>query len=184
MVKGRLCSISGDIEEINGLQEPNENRFEVSHMNVKFWTVCMVRSGDDVLLLDRQHDDHKGFIPPGGKVEFLESFTASAIREVKEETGLEVSDLIYKGLYEYVNPEKNDRYMIFNYISSTYTGELLENAPEGKPVWVSIEEAAQLPMMDSIKRRFPLFFEEGTFEIQVEWDNEKDQEGKVTVRRT
>lgn len=153
-------------------------------MNVKFWTVCMVQDGDAVLLLDRQHDNQKGFIPPGGKVEFPESFTASAIREVKEETGLAVSDLVYKGLYKYVNPEKNDRYMIFNYISNSFAGELLKDAPEGKPVWVPIEDACQLPMMGSIKKRFPLFFEEGTFEIQVEWDNERDQEGKVTVRRT
>ena len=72
----------------------------------------MVQNGDYVLLINRQHDNFKGYIPPGGKVEFPESFTEAAIREVKEETGLEVSNLIYKGLDEYVNPEKNDRYMI------------------------------------------------------------------------
>ncbi|MGE8203265.1 8-oxo-dGTP diphosphatase [Heyndrickxia sp. NPDC080065] len=153
-------------------------------VNYKFWTVCMVQDGDKVLLLDRQHDNFKGFIPPGGKVEFPESFVEGAIREVKEETGLEVSNLNYKGLYEYVNPEKNDRYMIFNYITKDFKGTLLEDSQEGKPVWVHIDEVHNLPMQKSIRRRFPLFFEEGTFEIQVEWDNEKNQEGKVTIRKT
>jgi 8-oxo-dGTP diphosphatase len=150
----------------------------------KIWTVCMVQNGDEILLLDRQHDDFKGFIPPGGKVEFPESIVESAIREVKEETGLEVTNLIYKGLYEYVNPVAKDRYMIFNYLTKDFNGELLEEAPEGKPVWVKINEAYSLPMQESIKRRFPLFFEDGTFEIQVEWNHEENKEGKITIRNT
>ena len=153
-------------------------------VNYKLWTVCLIQDGDYVLLLNRQHDHFKGYIPPGGKVEFPESFTEAAIREVKEETGLNVSNLVYKGLYEYVNPEKKDRYMIFNYITSCFSGTLLANAPEGKPVWVHINDISTLPMQDSIRRRFPLFFEEGTFEIQVEWDNKNNQEGKITVKTT
>ncbi|MFO1444057.1 8-oxo-dGTP diphosphatase [Bacillus sp. Bva_UNVM-123] len=153
-------------------------------INYQFWTVCMIQNQNKVLLLDRQHDDFKGFIPPGGKVEFPESFIEAAIREVKEETGLEVSNLIYKGLYEYVNQEKNDRYIIFNYITTSFTGELLQESPEGKAVWVNIEDVKNLPMQKSIRRRFPLFFEEGTFEIHVEWDNETNSEGKVMVRKT
>ncbi|WP_042142047.1 8-oxo-dGTP diphosphatase [Paucisalibacillus sp. EB02] len=155
-----------------------------STINYKFWTVCMIQTGNKVLLLDRQHDSFKGFIPPGGKVEFPESFVESAIREVKEETGLEVSNLKYKGLYEYVNPVANDRYMIFNYITNDYKGQLIEDGPEGQVVWVDKEEALKLPMQISIKRRFPLFFEEGTFEIQVEWDHENNREGKVTITKT
>lgn len=153
-------------------------------INYQFWTVCMIQNQNKVLLLDRQHDDFKGFIPPGGKVEFPESFIEAAIREVKEETGLEVSNLIYKGLYEYVNQEKNDRYIIFNYITTSFTGELLQESPEGKAAWINIEDVKDLPMQKSIRRRFPLFFEEGTFEIHVEWDNETNSEGKVMVRKT
>jgi len=90
----------------------------MSHsINYKIWTVCMIQNENKVLLLNRQHDHFKGYLPPGGKVDFPESIVESAIREVKEETGLEVSNLIYKGLYEYVNPVAMDRYMIFNYIT-------------------------------------------------------------------
>lgn len=36
-------------------------------MNYKFWTVVMVQKDDKVLLLNRQHDHFKGYIPPGAK---------------------------------------------------------------------------------------------------------------------
>ncbi|MFB5088689.1 8-oxo-dGTP diphosphatase [Psychrobacillus sp. PGGUH221] len=153
-------------------------------INYKFWTVCMIQDNDKVLLLDRQHDYFKGFIPPGGKVDFPESFVESAIREVKEETGLEVSNLIFKGIYEYVNPEKNDRYIIFNYLTKEFKGDLLNESPEGIPIWVPIKEMDSLPIQKSIRRRIPLFFKEGTFEIQVTWDNEKNDEGEVVIRET
>lgn len=153
-------------------------------INYKFWTVCMIQDNDKVLLLDRQHDHFKGFIPPGGKVDFPESFVESAIREVKEETGLEVSNLIFKGIYEYVNPEKNDRYIIFNYLTKEFKGDLLNESPEGIPIWVPIKEMDSLPIQKSIRRRIPLFFKEGTFEIQVTWDNEKNDEGEVVIRET
>jgi len=36
----------------------------------KIWTVCMIQDDDKVLLLDRQHDQFKGFIPPGWESRF------------------------------------------------------------------------------------------------------------------
>ncbi|WP_369010062.1 8-oxo-dGTP diphosphatase [Alkalihalobacillus sp. TS-13] len=144
----------------------------------------MIQDGDKILLIDRQKDDFKGFIPPGGCVEFPESIVEGAMREVKEETGLTVRNLMFKGLSEYVNPVSKARYMIFNYWTEEFDGELLENPPEGNLYWAPIDEAEQLPMQKSFKRRFPLFFEKGTFEIHVTWDHERNEEGSVTITRT
>jgi 8-oxo-dGTP diphosphatase len=140
------------------------------------YTMCMVQDGDQVLLMNRP--DSKGFpgyLAPGGKVEFPESLTEGAIREVYEETGLRVSGLIYKGLDEYVVPSTNYRYMVFNYLATSYEGELLKNPPEGELEWVPIEEALELPMQSWFRRKFSLFFKEGAFEISVVW-NEKEKQ--------
>ncbi|MEW9107254.1 NUDIX domain-containing protein, partial [Paenibacillus sp.] len=101
-----------------------------SEITYGMYTMCMVKDGDRVLLMNRP--DSKGFpgyLAPGGKIEFPESLTEGAIREVYEETGLRVSGLIYKGLDEYVVPLTNFRYMVFNYLATSYEGKLLDNPP-------------------------------------------------------
>ncbi|SNZ02390.1 8-oxo-dGTP diphosphatase [Terribacillus aidingensis] len=134
----------------------------------KLYNMVMVHTEDHVLLLNRQHDDFSGFIPPGGKVDFPESLTSSAIREVKEETGLDVRDLEYKGIQHYVNKKQNVRYLIFYYITSSFSGHLLTESREGKPSWFKKSEVMELPMQDVVRTAFPLFFQEGTFELYLQ----------------
>lgn len=141
-------------------------------VKVAMYTMCLVVDGDQVLLVNRPSKrGFPGYIGPGGKVDFPESITEGAIREVREETGLHVKDLVYKGLDEYVDPNKNFRYMVFNYVARSFEGELLQNPPEGELRWVPF------------KRRFPLFFEEGTFEIHKVWDEEQQLMLQDTVKR-
>ncbi|SFB93203.1 8-oxo-dGTP diphosphatase [Bacillus sp. OV322] len=152
-------------------------------LKVDLYTMCIVQDGDKVLLINRPSKlGFPGFIGAGGKVDFPESLTEGAIREVWEETGLRVSDIVYKGLDEYVDPKKNYRYMVFNYLAKSFEGELLTNPPEGELLWVPIKEALNLPMQPWFKRRFPLFFEEGTFEIYELWDEENQITLKESVK--
>lgn len=152
-------------------------------VKVDLYTMCIVRDGDQVLLLNRPSDrGFPGYLGPGGKVDYPESLTEGAIREVWEETGLKVKDLIFKGIDEFVDPKRNYRYMVFNYLATSFEGELLKNPPEGELLWVPIEEALKLPMQPWFKRRFPLFFEDGTFEIFVEWDLEEHVKVRETVK--
>ncbi|MET3726540.1 8-oxo-dGTP diphosphatase [Fictibacillus halophilus] len=151
----------------------------------RLYTMCMVQNGDKVLLINRPDSrGFPGFLAPGGKIDFPESLVDGACREVEEETGLRVSNLVFKGIDEYVNPQKNVRYMVFNYWTNTFKGELLLDPPEGELVWVSINEALDLPMQEWFKERFPLFFEEGTFEIQRVWDDHKNKQVGVSLLKT
>ena len=54
--------------------------------------MCLVYSGDKILVQERNKKDWPGLTFPGGHVEKGENFIASVIREVKEETGLTIYD--------------------------------------------------------------------------------------------
>ncbi|TAA72375.1 8-oxo-dGTP diphosphatase [Planococcus salinarum] len=151
---------------------------------ITLMTMCLVLDGDKVLLIERPPEKgFPGYIGAGGKVDYPESIAEGAIREVKEETGLTVTKLIYKGLDEFTDLSENLRYMVFNYTAAEFEGELLENPPEGKLKWVPVAEALELPMQGWFRERFPLFFEEGTFEVHKRWDGVQKDALKESIRK-
>lgn len=152
--------------------------------NITLMTMCLVLEGDKVLLIERPPEKgFPGYIGAGGKVDFPESIAEGAIREVKEETGLTVTRLIYKGLDEFTDLSEGSRYMVFNYIAVEFEGELLENPPEGKLKWVPVAEALKLPMQGWFRERFPLFFEDGTFEVHKRWDGVQEEALEESIRK-
>ncbi|MBM7563140.1 8-oxo-dGTP diphosphatase [Paenibacillus sacheonensis] len=152
-------------------------------VHYKMYTMCMVENGDEVLLINRPDErGFPGYIAPGGKVDYPESIVNGAIREVREETGLIVKDIAYKGLHEYCEPNQGLRYMVFNYLATSFEGELLEHPPEGELIWVSKAQALELPMQSWFKQRFPLFFEPGTFEMSFVWHEETDETIAETIK--
>lgn len=128
--------------------------------NVKLTNMCMIydRETNRVLVQDRIKS-WKGFAFPGGNIEEGESIVDSTIREIREETGLLVSDLELCGIVYWFDEETNDKYFVFSYRTHVYSGQLLEETEEGKLYWVDKDELPSLPLAEGFVERLPMFLD-------------------------
>lgn len=125
-----------------------------------------------VLVQDRVKS-WKGISFPGGHVDDGESFVDSAVREVKEETGLDIKNLKSCGVIHWSNNKTFDRYIVFLYKTTDYTGTILDETEEGKVFWLSPEEIKNYPQSNDFGKYLPMFFENNHNEAFGSWNNDE-----------
>ena len=127
---------------------------------VTLTNMCMIYDQDtNKVLVQERMKSWKGISFPGGKVEDGESIIDSTIREVKEETGLTISNLEPFGFIYWFNNETGEKYFVFNYRTDIFSGELLDSTDEGRVFWVDREALSTLPLAEGMKDRLPMFLE-------------------------
>lgn len=130
---------------------------------VTLTTMCMVRDGDRVLVQDRVDPDWPGVTFPGGHVESGESFSASVIREVYEETGLTITSPRLCGVKEWENSD-GSRYVVLLYKTDQFSGTL-KSSGEGQVFWATREEILTMPMTEHFDQVMEVFFREDLSEF-------------------
>jgi len=132
-------------------------------IKAKLMNMCMITDAENnkVVVQDKINKPHwKGITFPGGKVENGESIIESTIREVREETGLDVKDLSFSGLVDWYNDCTNERWLIFLFKTSTFTGEMIDETHEGKVFWVDIDDLPNMNLAGGMKDYLKLFYDE------------------------
>lgn len=117
-----------------------------------------------------------GIAFPGGHIEKDESFVDSAVREIKEETGLTVFNLKSCGVVHWLNNKTFDRYIIFLYKTTDYTGDLLSETEEGKVFWVNLEELGSMKLSPNFKKYIPMFLGGKYNEAFGSWNDDEPWE--------
>ena len=147
-------------------------------MNVEMVTCVMIQNPDtDEVLIQNRKLIYPGYSFPGGHVDRRESIYECAVREVKEETGLDVFDLKYCGVIHWENRENDERYLCFMYKTTQYSGNLITDTVEGKQFWLGVDELFATPMekISSVHYTFsPLFHEFGKYsEVYILWSGDE-----------
>lgn len=138
--------------------------------NVELTSMCALISEGKALMIDRIKS-WPGWAFPGGHLEYGESMTQCAARELQEETGLCVEALRFKGVANIFNTVTKKRHIIFNYVAEGFTGTLAAGG-EGRVAWIDLDKIPGLPLAEGMEYRLPLFLAEGIQELYIEWDEE------------
>ncbi|MFA6382649.1 MAG: 8-oxo-dGTP diphosphatase [Candidatus Buchananbacteria bacterium] len=124
----------------------------------KLTNLCyVINEQSEVLLIMKKRGFGAGkWNGPGGKVKTDESPKAAAIREVKEEVGLDIKNLTELGFIEFIWPDHlidyNQRCHI--YLTKEFSGEPRES-DECRPAWFALDQIPYDQMWDDDKYWYP-----------------------------
>lgn len=113
-------------------------------------TLCYIERDGKYLMLHRvkkKNDmNHDKWLGVGGKFEDMESPEDCVCREVKEETGLTLTDYAYRGIITFTSTGYECEYMHL-FTATGFEGEIKE-CDEGVLEWIDKAELLKLPMWE------------------------------------
>ena len=134
---------------------------------VELTNMCMICDGKGNVLVQnkKNHPTWHGWNFPGGHVEKGEYVTPSVIREMKEETGLTITNPKLCGIKEFHKMKDGKRYIVFLYVANQFSGEL-KSSTEGDVFWYPLSELAQSDkLIDGFREMIPVFTKDEINEV-------------------
>lgn len=130
---------------------------------------------DDTVLVQNRVKYWTGITFPGGHIEKGESFTESAVREVKEETGLDIESPTLCGIVHWCHKDSNERYIVALYKTDKFSGELINETEEGKVFWVKKSEIQNYDLSPNFSEYLKIFLSEKNEAFGLYRENEEDE---------
>lgn len=145
---------------------------------MKLATLCYVinKKSDSTLMIHRvkkENDYHQGkWNGLGGKFESGESPEECAIREIKEESGLNVKSVTMRGFITFPMFDGKEDWYVFLFVTDDFEGELIDSN-EGDLAWIPNEKLTEINLWDGDKIFIPWLFKDKFFSAKF---NYKDGE--------
>ena len=141
---------------------------------IELTNMCLIYSDDRILVQEKLGTGYEGgLLFPGGHVEPGESLRDSVIREMKEETILDISEPQPCGFKDWIQ-EDGTRYIVLLYKTNKFSGEL-KSSEEGKVFWLDRKDIDKVNLIWNMRELLEIFetdhysefffeYKEGTYE--------------------
>ena len=131
--------------------------------NVELTVLCLIQDGNRILLQNRVKKDWQGYTLPGGHVEPGESFVDAVIREMKEETGLDILNPRLVGIKQF--PIDDGRYIVLLFKTDNFHGQIV-SSDEGEMEWVEYNRLSDIETVDDLEDLLKVFNDPKLTEFQ------------------
>lgn len=165
------CQEANSVDEVPwGSWEPTER-----------CTLTYLFRDDEVLLIEKKRGMGTGYYnAPGGHIELEETKYEAAVREAKEETGLDMSELEEVGTL-YFQFKDGIRMIGYVFFAHKGEGELITECDETRPFWCKVKDLDYSRMWEDDKLWLPIALEGKKFEGFFLFDDLKLLDSRIVV---
>ena len=143
---------------------------------MKITSLCYIEQNGKYLMLHRtvkENDENKDkWIGVGGKFEDRESPEECAVREIKEETGLNARKLDFRGIVTFVSDKWPTEYMHL-FTCTDFDGDIIK-CDEGELEWIDKNDLSGLNLWEGDKIFLRLIADKRPFfSLKLEYEGKK-----------
>lgn len=134
---------------------------------MKLATLCYLKKDSKTLMIHRvkkKNDVHQNkWNGLGGKLAEGETPEECAVREIREECGLQATRLELKGILTFPNFANNEDWYVFVFVVKEFQGELHDPQQEGVLQWIADAQILDLNLWEGDRQFLPLLEKPGVF---------------------
>ena len=108
---------------------------------------ALIFNPEGKLLLVKSHKWRDKYVIPGGHIELGETIETALRREIKEETNLDIYDIEFLIMQEFIFDEtfwQKGHFIFIDHVCKTNSDDVKLNDEAESHVWVSVDEALKL----------------------------------------
>ncbi len=141
------------VQDLDGLrrlmERPGEKQRPVATVG------ALIEDEEGRVLMVKTHKWGHRWGIPGGKIERGESAAAALVREIREETGLDVAAPVFVMVQDCIDSDEFERpehFLLLNYVARRISGEVVLNDEAEEFRWLTPEEALELDLNQPTRR--------------------------------